>query len=364
MKPRASVEHLIIDLHQRFIRRTGLFLLLAGALGSGTAVILHLLQAEPARLDLVMSCGLSAFLLLLFLFALARPASFYAVMWTGFIGVLLAIAIPAWVYPYIALTHSGTTLVQILPPMSAGLMPAILTMVVFLRPKQVFVTAAIAWVLVAGPILGYLAAHPEEMHTARGMDLVVMLGPVMLIVLIYIPFHQGLDQWVSNLQAERAKMQKLAERDGLTGLYNRRASENLLANLVAEPDTSDALILFDIDHFKKVNDTFGHPAGDEVLRQVARRCEALLRRDDVFARWGGEEFLLLVRGARGGNITQIAETMRTAIAATPIDPVGTVTASFGVALFKPMDTLATWVKRADEALYAAKGGGRNRVVAQ
>ena len=355
---------MIIDPHQRFIRRTGLFLLLAGALGSGIALVLHRMQAHPQTMDLVLSTSLCAFLTVLFMIAWLKPSTFYPVLWTSFIGGLVMIALPAWIYPYIALTHSGVTLVQILPPMSAGLMPLILTMVVFLRPKQVLVTASIAWVLVAGPILAYLFAHPEELHTARGMDLVVLLGPIMLIVLIYIPFHQGLEQFVTNLQSERAKMQSLAERDGLTGLYNRRASEHLLTNLVAAPDTNDALILFDIDHFKRVNDTFGHPAGDEVLRQVARRCEALVRRDDVFARWGGEEFLLLVRGARGDRIVQIADAMRMAISATPIDPVGTVTASFGVALFRPMDTLATWLQRSDEALYAAKAEGRNRVVAR
>jgi diguanylate cyclase (GGDEF)-like protein len=206
--------------------------------------------------------------------------------------------------------------------------------------------------------------NPDQMRTARGMDMVVTLGPVMLLLLIYIPFHRGIERRVDSLQSERKKLQALAERDGLTGLYNRRASEHLLANLLAAPDTNDALILFDIDHFKRINDTYGHPAGDEVLRQIARRCEALLRRDDVFARWGGEEFLLLVRGARAEGIVQLADAMRAAIAATPIDPAGTVTASFGVALFRAQDTLASWIKRADDSLYTAKNAGRNQVIAQ
>ncbi len=88
----------------------------------------------------------------------------------------------------------------------------------------------------------------------------------------------------------------------------------------------------------------------------------MLRRDDVFARWGGEEFLLLVRGARSDGIVHVADTMRMAIASTPIDPARTVTASFGVALFRQLDSLPTWLQRADEALYAAKAAGRNRVV--
>ena len=353
---------MIIDPRQRFIRRTGLFLLLISALGSAFVAWLHTRQAAPQVLDQVMSIGLASALSVLFFWMLLRPDSFLQVIWAAFLIALFAIAVPAWVYPVRAMQTPGAALIDSLPPITSTLLPLILTMIVFVR--QVLIAATIAWIIVASPILVYLFTHPAELHSARGMDIVITLGPVMMLVLVYIPFHRGLEQWVSTLQADRAKMQALAERDGLTGLYNRRASEHLLANLVAAPDTNDALILFDIDHFKNVNDSHGHPAGDEVLRQIARRCEALLRRDDVFARWGGEEFLLLVRGARGEGIVQIADMMRTAISSTPIDPAGTVTASFGVALFRPLDSLATWLQRADEALYAAKAAGRNCVVAQ
>jgi diguanylate cyclase (GGDEF)-like protein len=106
-------------------------------------------------------------------------------------------------------------------------------------------------------------------------------------------------------------------------------------------------VIFDIDHFKRINDTHGHPVGDEVLRQVARRCEALLRQEDVFARWGGEEFLVLVRGTREDGAANAAEHLRTAVCGTPIEPVGTVSASFGVARFRPNDTVHSWVARAD-----------------
>jgi len=354
---------LIIDPHQRFIRRTGLFLLLVSAMGAGFVAWLHSRQAAPQTLDLVMSNGLALAFALLFVWLWLRPGSFNHVIWAGFLIALFAIAVPAWVYPIRAMQAPGVTLIETLPPISSTLLPIILVMIVFLRPRQVLVAASVAWIIVATPILFYLFAHPAELHSPRGMDMAITLGPVMLVVLVYIPFHRGLDEWVSTLQAERAKMQALAERDGLTGLYNRRASEQLLTNLVAAPDTSDGLILFDIDHFKAINDTHGHPVGDEVLRQIARRCEALLRRDDVFARWGGEEFLVMVRGTRDQGITQMAELMRLSIASTSIDPVGTVTASFGVSLFHPHDTLASWVQRADTALYAAKSSGRNRVSA-
>jgi diguanylate cyclase (GGDEF)-like protein len=178
---------------------------------------------------------------------------------------------------------------------------------------------------------------------------------------VFIPFHRGIERWVASLQHERARMAELAERDGLTGLYNRRASESLLGNLLSEPDAADAIVLFDIDRFKSINDRFGHPAGDEVLRQVARRCESVLRRGDLFARWGGEEFLVLVRGASGEGVLNVAEQMRRAISAEPIVPAGIVTASFGVARFDANDTMESWLQRADAALYRAKDKGRDRV---
>ncbi len=354
---------MIIDPHQRYIRRTGLFLLVVSALGSALTAFLDSRQLHPQLLDLVMSIGLTSILALLIVIALLQPARFLAVLWAAFSVAFIAIAVPAWVYPIHAV-KTGATLIDTLPPMTSALMPLILTMIVFLRPQQVFVAATIAWALVAGPILFYLLDHPDEMRAARGMDMVVTLGPVMLLLLIYIPFHRGIERRVASLQSQSAEMQALAERDGLTGLYNRRAGEHLLTKLIAAPNVNDALIMFDIDRFKSINDAHGHPVGDEVLRQIARRCEALLRRDDVFARWGGEEFLLLVRGARAEGSMHVAETLRSAIASAPIDPAGTITASFGVALFRTHDTLATWIQRADAALYAAKAAGRDRVATQ
>ncbi len=154
----------------------------------------------------------------------------------------------------------------------------------------------------------------------------------------------------------------LAERDGLTGLYNRRAGEALLANLLAEPDRHDALVLFDIDHFKRINDQHGHAVGDAVLREIARRCRGVLRNQDVFARWGGEEFLVLVRGAAEDSLAAATEALRVAIASTLMETVGHVTASFGAARFRARDSVASWLQRADAALYRAKHEGRDRVV--
>lgn len=353
---------MIIDPHQAFIRRTLLLLLACTALGAGLAAFLHSRQAQPQALDLAVSTGMAVAMGVLAVLLALRPASFRWIVWAAFGAALVALALPAWIYPLRALATPGGRLVDSLPPISASLLPLILALIVFLRPRQAFRAALAAWVVVASPILLYLLTHGSELRTPRGMDIVMTLGPVMLMLVVYIPFHRNVERRFSALQIERARMQTLAEHDGLTGLYNRRASEDVLTNLVTAREASDALVLFDIDHFKRINDGHGHAVGDEVLRQVARRCEGLLRRDDVFARWGGEEFLLLVRNARGDGVLHVAETLRQAIAGTPFEPVGTVTASFGVALFRAEDSLQDWLQRADEALYEAKRSGRDRVV--
>ncbi len=353
-----------IDPHQRFIRNTAIGVLACGSLAAGVAAWLHAMEPHPAVLDLSISTALAGVLACLAGLLALRPEKIDAVIWAGFAAALLALALPAWVYGLRADADPGMRLVDTLPPIAPAMLPLVLAMIVFLPPRQAFAAALVSWLLVASPVLGYLVAHPAQLRSPRGMDLVMTLGPAMLLMLAFIPFHRGIERRFEAVRSERARLQVLAERDGLTGLYNRRASEHLLGNLVAAPDPADGLILFDIDHFKRINDTHGHPAGDEVLRQVARRCEAKLRRDDVLARWGGEEFLLLARGAHGEASALVAEALRQAIAATPIDPAGTVTASFGVATYRPGDSLANWIERVDAALYEAKAGGRNRVVAR
>lgn len=131
--------------------------------------------------------------------------------------------------------------------------------------------------------------------------------------------------------------------------------------------TGLALAMCDIDHFKRVNDVHGHPAGDAVLKEVSRRIAASLRRSDIAVRYGGEEFMVIIPQATAEAMAAIGEKIRLAIAATPVDigmghdPIA-VTLSVGVAAFRAeTDTAETLIARADAALYGAKRGGRNRV---
>jgi diguanylate cyclase (GGDEF)-like protein len=174
-----------------------------------------------------------------------------------------------------------------------------------------------------------------------------------------------------SLIKDREQQRQLAVRDGLTGLYNRRAFAEILASAIANEDRRDkgrlGLVILDLDHFKKLNDTYGHPAGDAALRSMARLLLQHLRRGDQAARYGGEEFVVILPGSDPERSVQAAERLRQALAKHRFVHDGSripLTASLGVAVWPedgrdPESLLAS----ADRALYAAKQAGRNRVMA-
>ncbi len=167
----------------------------------------------------------------------------------------------------------------------------------------------------------------------------------------------------AELEAMNAELEARATTDGLTGLKNHRAFQERLAAEVALSERHDAplsLLLLDVDHFKQYNDAFGHPAGDDVLRRVARLMEGEARASDLAARHGGEEFALILPQTDGAGAAAIAERLRRSVAgdAGPRRP---VTVSLGVATLTPGEDGGGLLARADGALYEAKAAGRNRV---
>jgi diguanylate cyclase (GGDEF)-like protein len=164
------------------------------------------------------------------------------------------------------------------------------------------------------------------------------------------------------LEANRALAQA-AVTDGLTGLKNHRAFQEALhsaAQMAERLQQPLSLVMFDIDHFKQFNDTFGHPAGDELLRQVAQVLRESARAYDVAARYGGEEFALLLPNTALEQAVQVAERLRQQIRAIE-NPHAPVSASFGVATYRRGTPPATLVYEADAALYRAKRSGRDQV---
>jgi diguanylate cyclase (GGDEF)-like protein len=169
-----------------------------------------------------------------------------------------------------------------------------------------------------------------------------------------------------------AELRRLASSDPLTGVPNRRHFEECSVQIIAAREANGravAVLMVDVDHFKKINDTYGHPVGDEVLKVVAKRCRDALRERDLFARFGGEEFIALLAASAVDEIPAAAERLRSAVAAEPILVGGeriTVSVSVGGAIGEALPggdqrLLEALIARADEALYDAKTSGRNRV---
>lgn len=167
------------------------------------------------------------------------------------------------------------------------------------------------------------------------------------------------------LQSAVQELENLARRDALTGLQNRlSANERLREEFLRIRRTSrpHAVLLMDIDHFKRINDTYGHEAGDHVLQQVGNVLKASIRATDFVARFGGEEFLVLLPETGADGALTIAEKIRLAVAAATLPGIAGVTISIGVSTALPEDSSEDQaVRRADKALYQAKAEGRNRV---
>jgi diguanylate cyclase (GGDEF)-like protein len=170
------------------------------------------------------------------------------------------------------------------------------------------------------------------------------------------------------LQDAMAKLADSSSRDGLTGVHNRRYLENHLASeydRARRYGTHFSVAMFDLDHFKHVNDTYGHLGGDAVLVDVSRRVVELLRSSDMCGRYGGEEFAVVLPETNLEGARQFGERLRTFIAQVPVDFDGQeipVTCSIGVTQFDPgMGSYHMLIHQADLALYASKTGGRNRV---
>ena len=168
--------------------------------------------------------------------------------------------------------------------------------------------------------------------------------------------------------AARRELQRVASTDTLTSLPNRRSFMEALGRSIAraqaDPERSLSVAIFDIDHFKRINDRFGHPAGDEVIREVGIRALSALRKRDLVGRIGGEEFAVILPRADIDTARIACERMREAIAGSPVvsgEAIIPFTASIGITEFQPGDEIDHIMARADAALYDAKTGGRNQV---
>ncbi|EMT46155.1 GGDEF domain-containing response regulator [Anoxybacillus flavithermus] len=170
---------------------------------------------------------------------------------------------------------------------------------------------------------------------------------------------------ITALEEESKRNEFLATKDPLTKTFNRLKFDEFFTREIRRARRYKqpfSIILFDIDHFKKVNDTYGHDAGDIVLMRMCEAISNRLRDCDIFARWGGEEFIILAPATSRVGAYRLAESLRRLVETVHFPKVGHITCSFGVCEYEQGMTKEQMVKRADEALYEAKRGGRNRVI--
>lgn len=170
---------------------------------------------------------------------------------------------------------------------------------------------------------------------------------------------------VTELEHKSKSFEEKASIDALTGIFNKNKFYELLTynvDIAKKYHENLSIIFFDIDHFKKINDTYGHQTGDIVLKELAIIIKHCIRKSDIFARWGGEEFIVLLPQSELDNTLRVAEKMRKKIMTSYFKDVNRVTCSFGVTKFSESDDIDKFIKRADKALYKAKETGRNRVV--
>lgn len=241
-------------------------------------------------------------------------------------------------------------------------------------PRQAHAMSLFAIVLLGLAMLFMNAVDPER-YDARQEWVHFSLAATMLAAVSFLTgrlslLRRKLNAQKAELTVALARIQELATRDDLTLLANRRHMSELLAYEKQRHDRKGRTLcvaLLDIDWFKRVNDTHGHAAGDQVLRSFAEHALAAVRSSDVLARWGGEEFLLMLPDTDMAAASQVLARIQARISALRVAVCGAtlqVTFSAGLTPSRPGEPIADAIERADHAMYAAKAAGRNRVVTE
>ncbi|WP_051654139.1 diguanylate cyclase [Persephonella sp. KM09-Lau-8] len=211
---------------------------------------------------------------------------------------------------------------------------------------------------ITGKKVGYLVYYEKD-------NTISIFNEAFIIMYLSVEFSiLAVFALLINIIKRSERFKTLSETDPLTGIYNKGKFNRILEEELKKVKRYGrplGLIIFDIDHFKKINDTYGHQVGDYVLKTIAKIVKENIRDTDVFARWGGEEFVIIAPETDISGTRILAEKLRKKIEEYNFDKVGKVTSSFGVTEATPEDTPDSIVKRADQALYLAKEKGRNRV---
>lgn len=345
---------------ERFIHSASMITLALTSFAAGVATLIARFAPVRRPLDLIIPPVMCVVFLGLLIVLSRWPSRVGTVMRIALLAALAALVAPAWFYTVQATSTPGLQLIDTYPPVAPLLLVLMVMAMIHLPTRQGASVVVLGWLLVALPVLVYLFAHPEEMRSPRGADLLMTYGPVFILFVVLLPVQRGLTSKIQRLVSQQASMEAEVNRDPLTRIYNRRFSEIMLDDLL-DRQVPAGVIMFDMDHFKAINDNHGHPVGDLVLQRVAERCQELLRKNECLARWGGEEFMVVVPEVGHAALQALAERLRKSIAELSIEPVAVTSASFGITLFRDGDSVGQLLQRVDQALYRAKRQGGNVV---
>ncbi len=337
--------------------------------------------------------------LMLALSAVAVAAMWYLEESQGLLGVVDRIGYPL----LLAVTSLGCLLLTLQPgsiPVVAG--TVFITFITYLLAnyyyllfylgleveRSSYLLATLSLWLPLGYVAGYVFFSPQfAVMTSLGIYAAIALpqalvpldfsnsleSQIVIAVLISHPVYIAALWGVAQLKTHSLGVHDLAQNmsmaateDSLTGVANRRGMLHALETVTQALGTTKrplALLLVDVDHFKAINDRFGHDMGDLVLISLTQRAKAHLRTTDLIGRWGGEEFMILALDQTAQQALQMAERLRRELEMMSYPKVGTVTVSIGVAAYIPGEDINVLIKRADDALYQGKAQGRNRVEA-
>lgn len=252
-------------------------------------------------------------------------------------------------------------------PMDFSLLPVVLAVVMTGMNTIAGGGLPLLWrgmVLQALGVAVGMAIYDWQWMPATSLAVIVAAIPL----LVFQPLAVGYVAFtaIRALNIKRYELEQLSQHDGLSGLYNRMHWEKLVRNEFSRFKRSSepvVLVMVDLDHFKLINDTHGHPAGDEVIRRLAASFNRILRETDISGRYGGEEFGILLPGTHAGAAREVVERLRRDWLERPLLNGHNVTASFGlVELDDEIDSVEHWIRLTDSMLYRAKRLGRNRVV--
>ncbi|RZJ14934.1 MAG: GGDEF domain-containing protein [Acidovorax sp.] len=283
---------------------------------------------------------------------------------------------PSLTVPQMVWTITSGAVAYVIAGDARGVVPSVLAMILFfgtfgLTVAEVMgigVYALLAFACAVAATTRVNASPFGYLDTAYALMVLIVLGGSIALNLRIQRIRSRLREQREALAHALAVNRELATRDELTGLPNRRAMQDLMDLEHRRSLRSGRPMLLaelDIDHFKRVNDSHGHATGDRALQAFAGVVRASVRDTDVLARWGGEEFVLMLSDTQVEDARELLERVRTAVAAIEIPHATGVlrlTVSAGLALHLPGDTVELTLERADQALYTAKSLGRNRVV--